>query len=246
MTSSLGRIWKKRIRPFIPFPKQRTLKLWFPPYHDRNVAHLINLHRVDLVLDVGANIGQYARRLRAGGYKGRILSFEPLVEAWAQAAAQAAKDPLWDIAPPMALAAETGTATLNVTRDSSLASLQKPLEGSGPAGLAVERTETVECRTLDDAAADALAKAKRPFLKIDVQGFEKPVLAGATKTLAACVGVQIELSLDPLYEGEPGYLEMLNLLEAQGFRLAFTLPVQSKQRLGPMDQFDGLLFRREA
>jgi FkbM family methyltransferase len=245
MASSIGRVWKHTIRPYVPFPKQKTLKRWFPPYHDRNVAHLINLHDVDLVLDVGANTGQYARRLRAAGYKGRILSFEPLLEAWTQAATQAAADPLWDMAPPMALDAETGTKTLNVCRDTSLTSLQTPIEGAGPAGLAVERTETVQCHSLDDAAADALAAARRPFLKIDVQGFEKPVIAGAERTLAACVGVQIELSLDPLYEGEPGYLEMLGDLEARGFHLAFMLPVVSKLKLGPMDQVDGLLFRRE-
>ncbi len=91
-----------------------------------------------------------------------------------------------------------------------------------------------------------MAKAERPFLKIDVQGFEKPVIAGAAKTLERCVGVQIELSLDPLYEGEPNYLEMLGDLEARGFHLAFMLPVVSKLKLGPMDQVDGLLFRRES
>lgn len=42
---------------------------------------------------------------------------------------------------------------------------------------------------------------ERPFLNMDVRGFEKEVLNRASRTLSLLVGIQIELSFAPLYEG---------------------------------------------
>ena len=42
---------------------------------------MLNHHKVNLVLDVGANTGQFAKALRQGGYQGKMLSFEPLSTA---------------------------------------------------------------------------------------------------------------------------------------------------------------------
>src|SRR4051794_15879966 len=77
-----NRGWDVRRLPTAPAQKRRAL---------------MERHNVDLVIDVGANVGQYATRLRQAGYSGRIVSFEPLPDAFADLARAAADDPLWDV-----------------------------------------------------------------------------------------------------------------------------------------------------
>lgn len=68
--------------------------------------------RVDLVLDVGANAGQYSQSLREHGDKGRIVSFDPLSITHAILANAAVGDARWEIAPRTAVGSECGTAML--------------------------------------------------------------------------------------------------------------------------------------
>ncbi len=51
---------------------------------------------VDLVIDVGANVGQYGTQLRDWGYRGRIMSFEPMRDEYAALSRLAEADGNWD------------------------------------------------------------------------------------------------------------------------------------------------------
>src|SRR5687768_14879571 len=88
----------------------------------RALVRILEHHGITVVLDVGANVGQYATRLRQGGWAGRIVSFEPLPTARIALEQAAATDPLWEVAPPMALGASAGTVTLNVSAESDMSS----------------------------------------------------------------------------------------------------------------------------
>ena len=206
---------------------------------------LIAHQRVDLVLDVGANAGQYARALRESGYRGQILSFEPLSDAWEKCAARAAIDPHWTLAPRMAIGASEGEVEIHVARNSASSSILQMHEAhrlAAPASEYIGR-EMVDLRRLDSVAAEAVALASRPLLKIDTQGYEMEVLAGASGILDAIHGVQVEISLTPLYENSPSIVEVLQRLEARGFAPFAIFPEFVDPHSGRMLQVEGVFFR---
>ena len=210
------------------------------PLHQ--LAALLAFHRIDLVLDVGANEGQYGAMLRRLGYGGRIQSFEPLPEAHAMLRERACGDPLWEVAPPMALGAENGVVTIERSRESDMSSIlpQSPtLERLSPGSAIAERIG-VEMRRLDGVA---LADGDRLHLKVDVQGYEPWVLDGAAGLFDRFVSVQLEMALLPVYEGERSWRAVTDRMEASGFELHLLVPGYFERKLARQLQVDGVFVR---
>jgi FkbM family methyltransferase len=210
---------------------------------------MLAAHQVNLVLDVGANTGQFGNELRRHvGYRGRIVSFEAMRAAHDELSRRAAKDALWEVAQRAALGARSGTATMNVS-DNSVSSSILPMLPSH-AGAAPESrysgTESVRLEPLDSLAVDYVKADSVVFLKIDTQGYESEVLLGAPKTLSRAVGVQLELSLIPLYEGQKLMPEMIGHMEGSGFDLWGIAPTFAAPITGRMLQVDAIFFRRSA
>lgn len=180
-------------------------------------AFFIEVHEIDLVVDVGANRGQFARALRREGYRGRIVSFEPLEAPFAALSALASRDPLWT-AVRTAVGAEPGEAGINVSLDTAFSSI-KPIRDSGVEtrhpGILVEHREVVPVARLDDLLE--AVPGWRVFLKIDTQGFEQEVLAGAPQTLERVEGMMLELPIEHLYSGVWSFVEALTSIERLGF-----------------------------
>lgn len=181
---------------------------------------LLAKHEVDLVLDVGGADGGYGTQLRTFGYDGRIVSFEPLSAAYASLAARIASDQLWT-AHNFALGSEPGHATINVASNSTSSSLLPMLDSHRLAAPTVQYVaeETITVARLDDVAIETVRSARRPFLKVDAQGFERAVLAGGVEAVKSCVGVQLELSFVPLYEGGMLVDEAIGWAYDEGFHL---------------------------
>lgn len=180
------------------------------------VSAFLRSRRVDLVLDVGANTGQFALGLRERGYSGPIHSFEPVAEVFKTLSKRAARDRNWT-ASHCALGATAGAARMNVFQNTEFNSLkaQSELGRRFGCGFELQRVETVEVRTLDGVIADT--PARNIFLKIDTQGFEQEVLAGARQVLDRCVGLQLELPIEQLYDGVWSFTEALTQVRAAGF-----------------------------
>ncbi|BCO52674.1 MULTISPECIES: FkbM family methyltransferase [Mycobacterium avium complex (MAC)] len=201
---------------------------------------------VNVVLDVGANSGQYGNDLRCAAYTGRIISFEPLSTPFSKLERNASNDPLWDCR-QCALGESDGTISINVAGNAGASSSVLPMlkshqEAFPPANYI--GTEEVAIRSLDSVAPEVLGSTDQFFLKIDVQGFERQVLAGAKSTVNdRCVGMQLELSFLPLYEGGMLAREALELAESLGFTLMGLMPGFADPRDGRMLQADGIFFR---
>lgn len=200
---------------------------------------------IDLVLDVGANTGQFASEIRQGGYAGRIVSFEPLSQAHAELQQSSAGDPLWDAYPRCALGDHDGEVQINIAGNSQSSSILPMLESHRSAApeSAYQGKEIVPIKTLDTVAGQYLKDARAAFLKIDTQGFEWQVLDGARDTLPHIKGILVELSLVPLYEGQHLWREIIDRLEAAGFTLWAFNPVFSDQASGRTLQVDGVFYR---
>ncbi len=207
---------------------------------------MLAFHRINLVFDVGANTGQFGALLREAGYAGRLVSFEPLSAAHLQLTKVARHDPLWEVASPMAIGSENGEIELHVSGNSVSSSVLPMLEAHSSAApeSAYVSSEKVPLRTLDTVAAAYLRPDTELFIKIDTQGYEDRVLRGAGTVLQRTKGLQLELSLVPLYEGQRQFDDLLAELQHAGFELWNMTPAFVDPVRGRLLQVDATLFRR--
>lgn len=201
---------------------------------------LLTANAVDVVIDVGANDGLYGRFIRAAGYRGRIVSFEPLRSTFDLLKAQAAKDPLWETI-NAGLGRENGVQTISIARRSVFSSILQPLpslKNFASADVEAVGQEQLTMNSLDTVFSRFVRPREKAFLKVDTQGYEKEVILGAEESLASIWGVQLELSLKPLYQGEASFAEMIAMLEKRGFHLGLIDPVTYDRAKGVLLQAD--------
>ncbi|MEI6213327.1 MAG: FkbM family methyltransferase [Desulfuromonadales bacterium] len=197
------------------------------------------------MLDVGANTGEFATMLRKSGYKGRIVSFEPRIEAYEELVHNANNDPLWTIAPRMALGDFDGEISMNISENLVSSSIVNVLDAhldAAPESRYIG-SEMVPVFRLDTVTGTYAPSHARTFLKIDTQGLEKQVLAGASRLIPQLKGLQLEISLRPMYEGDGRFVDMVQSLGNMGFEACGFFDVFSDQRTGNMLQVDGIFFR---
>jgi len=211
---------------------------------DQQKVALLTGYGTGTVLDVGANIGQYGRRLRALGFAGRIISFEPLSSALPMLRAASAGDPAWEVH-PFGLGEHETVGTINVSANSCSSSLLDTMARHVEAapGARYVGQEPVSVRRLD-AVMPGLGLAETPVhLKIDTQGYELNVLKGTGAALSRVHTVEVELSLVPLYKDGPEFEEVYGWLAGQGFHLVFAAPAFIDTATGEWLQIDGIFTR---
>jgi FkbM family methyltransferase len=201
-----------------------------------------------VLLDVGANVGQFAKSIRKAGYGGRIVSFEPLQDAHAKLVLESDHDDDWQVAPRVAIGAHEGEVEINVAANSFSSSIlgmlpnhERVAPDSSP--ISVEHTPLAP---LDIAARSYMREDDVIFIKIDTQGYEDRVLQGATDILARAAGLHVELSFVPLYEGQPLFDEIVEQVLGAGFSMWNIWPGIFDPESGRMLQVDATFFRDSA
>ncbi|GAB2866600.1 [alpha-L-fucopyranosyl-(1-_3)-alpha-L-rhamnopyran osyl-(1-_3)-2-O-methyl-alpha-L-rhamnopyranosyl] dimycocerosyl phenol-phthiocerol 2'''-O-methyltransferase [Streptomyces deserti] len=213
---------------------------------DYRIVQLILHNRIDVVIDVGANRGQYGTMLRRFGYRGSIASFEPLHDPLRTLRCRAAADPLWKVF-PYALGDSNRTVTINVAGNGCASSSVLPMLSrhaeACPESRYVDVQETEQHR-LDAVWPQVAGPEERVFLKLDVQGYEGAVLEGAAEHVGHCAGLQMEVSCVPLYEGGLLLEDALQMAQRRyGMTLAALVPGFSDSRTGQMLQCDAVFLR---
>ncbi len=203
-------------------------------------------HKIDILFDIGANAGQYAQDARSQGYKGKIISFEPLPDAHKKLIKNSKKDPLWIVHGRIALGSKRGSGIINASENSyssSFLKITQKLLSNTPDTRYVKKIN-VEITTLDSVFNSYVKKSNKVFLKIDTQGFESEVLKGSIKNLRNISGIQLELSTETLYEKQKTYEYFLTFLKKYNFRLWSIIPGYWNTKTGQMLQFDGIFIKK--
>ena len=240
----------------IPAAVQKLLSLRLV---DRRRLHLlpeqVHLQRllshfdVDCVFDVGANTGQYATMLRQkAGFKGRIISFEPIPEAAAAIRLKARHDPLWTVE-ELALADTAEPRVLNVMAGSEFSSLSTPRTDEVGRFTAMNRPVR-SIMVQSDTLAGAFPRLQSvygfnlPFLKMDTQGFDPAVLRGAGGILPSFVGFQSELSIRRIYQDAWDFREAITYYQSLGFDLSAFVP-NNAGHFPALIEIDCIMVRRD-
>lgn len=206
---------------------------------------LFKSYDIDIVLDVGANTGQFSHQLRGDiGYSKRIVSFEPLSAAFKQLEANSSGDSQWKIF-NFALGDKEETKVINIAGNSQSSSFLDMLQAHERAapGSKYIGGEKIVIKRLDSVFDEVCSRGEQVYLKIDTQGFESRVIKGAENSLKDINTIQLEMSLVPLYEGELLFHEMSGLMIEKGYSLVSIETMLSDNNTGQLLQVDGIFHR---
>ncbi|WP_445456277.1 FkbM family methyltransferase [Flavobacterium sp. HNIBRBA15423] len=205
---------------------------------------LLKNNNISIVLDVGANIGQYGSELRSIGYKGKIISFEPTEEAYEKLSKVAKKDPNWEVH-NISLGEFDGWTEINISKNSVSSSILNnlpQLTESAPNAIFINK-EKIQVKKLDSIFDSLNIKNQNIYFKIDTQGYENMVLEGAKYSLSLITAIQIEMSLVPTYEGALSFEQMSEKLKNLNFE---TFSIESgyyDKQSGRLLEVDGVFIK---
>ena len=201
---------------------------------------------IDLVLDVGANTGQFAMQLRHNiKYNGKLVSFEPLSSAIKSLELLSQNDSNWEIM-PYALGDSTETSLLNIASNSQSSSLLPMREEHVIASPDSKYSGQEEIRIirLDDIIDELSVNKSCIYMKIDTQGYEEKVLLGSSRALKKIKMIRMEMSLQPLYDGEILIDKAIQEMDNLEYQLIALEPVFSNKSNYSMLQIDGLFINK--
>lgn len=197
---------------------------------------------IDVLIDGGANCGQYALWARQCGFHERIISFEAAPSTFELLSEAASSDGSWECR-NVALGPEDGEIMLHLSSSSLGSSVFQPTDyhlrawpDDVEAGM-----ERVRMRSLTSLWHELDCDGRRIYLKLDVEGFELPVLEGAGSVLDHVALLEVELPLVGMYQNAPTFKDILDFLMGRGFSIvALEQNHGGDKETGQMLMIDGI------
>jgi len=210
-----------------------------------HALELIKRHNIDLVIDVGANMGQFSIGLRNSGYSGQIISFEPITECYEHL--QSIADNNWLIE-NFALGDSNTTEIINISNKTVFSSILNTSEfgkSNFSDSIKIVGKQSIQINKLDDII-NGLVKnldMKKIFLKLDTQGYDHRVILGAANTLAYVHVLQTEVPCKAIYDDTPPFYETLKQLSNTGFNITGIFPLSQDKYTMELLEFDCILIK---
>ena len=215
-------------------------------YGEFMLRRLIAALGIDMVFDVGANVGQYGLQLLDRvGYRGSLISFEPLPQAANQLKLLTNKHSNWSIR-QCALDDRNGHSNFNVMMGDQFSSLMNPsaeFQGRFHGQHSVKDVIEVEVITLEEAVRST-PLFSRGLLKLDTQGNELRILRSSGGALTSFLALQIEVGFQKLYQGQADFQETIDTAEQLGYRLSALFP-NNEGHFPHLLEMDALFLRRD-
>lgn len=218
-----------------------TLSNNFYYYIVRTLIHF----DINVLLDVGANSGQFAEKTIIYGYKKKIISFEPMSKAHKELSLKSKKYKNWEIYKRVGIGEKKGVKILNISKNSvssSILEINKKHLVDEPNARIISK-EKINLVTLNDVLKN-FNKKDKIFLKIDTQGFEKKIIKGASKVLNKINCIMLETSIIPMYKGEDNYIEIIQFMKKKGFYVWAIERGFSNKITGRVNQLDIIFVKK--
>ncbi len=202
-------------------------------------------NKVDMIFDIGANTGQFGELIYKLGYKGKMVSFEPLKSAYTLLSANTKPYPDWSPAERCAIGEEDGEIEMHISENSissSALTMLEEHETAAPKSKYVG-TEKAKVYKLDSVFDKYSSGCNNVFVKIDTQGYEDKVLNGAVNSMSKIKGLYMEMSLLKLYDGQILFKELYERVISYGFELHGIQPAFVNKETGRVLQVDAAFFR---
>lgn len=191
--------------------------------HTKDVNRILGSH-VGCVFDVGANVGQSAVQFARAFPGATVYCFEPDTDSF-EALTDRTASYTQIKAFRIALGERRGSATLFVNRSRDTNSLLPSSPDAAPYLAEPDVLETIASREVPVTTIDEFCATQNvrqiDLLKLDVQGYELHVLAGAGEMIRrrSVSVVYVEVSFVPYYVGQPLFPDIYNKLFELGYRL---------------------------
>lgn len=203
----------------------------------KQLPEWLHLHHVDIVLDIGANDGRYVTELRESGWKGKIVSFEPQPAVYKRLENRMKNDAAWS-GHQLGLGSTDSTLQMNAYGLDVLSSFLKKKEDDQSL-----KQIDVPVKRPDSMFDDIMGGSKKPFVKIDTQGYEMEIIRGFGSRIEDVIGWQIELSVQPIYESQPTMEEVITCMRSNNFSLWRIIPGLRQPSTLQAMEYDGIFFR---
>jgi FkbM family methyltransferase len=211
-----------------------------------HLKNLFDLYQIDLIIDVGANKGQFGQLIRKLGYKGDILSFEPVLSSFELLKDRAKNDPRWKVF-QLGLGDKKDQREINTFKSSDFSSLLAPnAKGKELFDKIREGSkELIEINTLDNILLDLkISKTRKTFLKMDTQGYDMHVFSGAKNSIDSIAALLSEISITQIYDGMTNYHNALMEFERNGYVVSALFPVSHDENDLSVIELDCVMIKK--